>query len=171
MEIKYPKRILHLENTSQVFGSKLEVNNKMANDNNRQVTAADIKGDLAQRLRCPGCTRTFAQVEGRNKIELDRKETMDGTRRAITFVCNECKDKDTPPVFAFRLVGGLIQEIRIEDLPDLSPTKSTARAAKRQGTNTRRRRSSKNTPTQSPTSEDARGAASPIAPSIEEEDI
>ena len=93
----------------------------MANDTNRQVTAADIKGDLAQRLRCPGCTRTFAQVEGRNKVELDRKETMEGGRHAITFVCNECKDNDRAPVFAFRLVGGLIQEVRIEDLPDLIP--------------------------------------------------
>jgi hypothetical protein len=143
----------------------------MANDNSRQVTAADIKGDLAQRLRCPGCTRTFAQVEGRNKIELDRKETMDGTRRAITFVCNECKDKDIAPVFAFRLVGGLIQEIRVEDLPDLSPTKTTAKTTRKQGTNTRRRRTSKTTPTESPTSDDARGAASSIAPSIDEDEI
>jgi hypothetical protein len=145
----------------------------MAHDStSRQVTAADIKGDLAQRLRCPGCTRTFAQVEGRNKIELDRKETMEGGRHAITFVCNECKDNDRAPVFAFRLVGGLIQEVRIEDLPDLSPSKSTAKATRgRQGTNTRRRRSSKTTPTESPTSEDARGAASSIAPSIEDEEI
>ena len=86
-----------------------------------KLAPADIKGDLAQRLRCPGCTRTFAQVEGRNKVELDRKETMEGGRRAITFVCNECKDNDRAPVFAFRLVGGLIQEVRIEDLPDLIP--------------------------------------------------
>jgi hypothetical protein len=145
----------------------------MAHDTNRQVTAADIKGDLAQRLRCPGCTRTFAQVEGRNKVELDRKETMEGGRRAITFVCNECKEKDRAPVFAFRLVGGLVQEIRVEDLPDLSSsTKSTGRAAsKRGGTNTRRRRTSKTTPTESPTSDDARGAASSIAPSIEDEEI
>ena len=89
----------------------------MATDTNRQVTAADIKGDLAQRLRCPGCTRTFAQVEGRNKVELDRKETMEGGRHAITFVCNECKENNRDPVFAFRLVGGLIQEVRIEDFP------------------------------------------------------
>jgi hypothetical protein len=145
----------------------------MANDTNstRQVTAADIKGDLAQRLRCPGCTRTFAQVEGRNKIELDRKETMEGGRHAITFVCNECKDNDRAPVFAFRLVGGLIQEVRIEDLPDLSPSKVAKATRGRQGTNTRRRRTSRTTPTESPTSDDARGAASSIAPSIEDEEV
>lgn len=139
----------------------------MATDTNRQVTAADIKGDLAQRLRCPGCTRTFAQVEGRNKVELDRKETMEGGRHAITFVCNECKENNRDPVFAFRLVGGLIQEVRIEDLPDLSPSKSTAKATRgRQGTNTRRRRSSKTNP-----SEDQTTAAEPIAPGIDEEEI
>ena len=94
----------------------------MANDtNSTQVSASDIKGDVAQRLRCPGCTRTFAQVEGRNKVELDRKETHGGDRHAITFICNECRDNETPPVFAFRFVGGLIQEVRVEDLPDLSP--------------------------------------------------
>jgi hypothetical protein len=146
----------------------------MANDNSRQVSAADIKGELAQRLRCPGCTRTFAQVEGRNKVELDRKETMGGDRRAITFVCNECKENDRLPVFAFRLVGGLIQEVRVEDLPDLhASTKSTAKAPRgRQsgGTNTRKRRT-RTTPTESPTSDDARGAAASIAPSIEDEEL
>ena len=97
---------------------------------------------------------------------------MSGDRRAITFVCNECKENNRAPVFAFRLVGGLVQEVRIEDLPDLSPSKSTAKAPRgRQGTNTRRRRTSKTTPTESPTSEDARGAASSIAPSIEDEEI
>ena len=129
----------------------------MANDTNstRQVSAADIKGDVAQRLRCPGCTRTFAQVEGRNKVELDKKETMGGDRHAITFVCNECRDNETPPVFAFRLVGGLIQEVRVEDLPDLSPSKNarTTKAAKTRTTNTRRRR--RTTPTENPTSDDA----------------
>ena len=102
----------------------------MANDTNRQVSAADIKGDVAQRLRCPGCTRTFAQVEGRNKVELDRKETMGGDRHAITFICNECRDNETAPVFAFRLVGGLIQEVRVEDLPDLSPSRATTKTTR-----------------------------------------
>jgi len=148
----------------------------MANDTNtgRQVTAADIKGDLAQRLRCPGCTRTFSQVEGRNKIDLDRNETKEGGRRAITFVCDECKEKNIPPVFAFRLVGGLVQEIRVEDLPDLAPASSSkaSRAVnKRSSTNTRKRRSSRTSPTEEPTSNDARGAAGASAPSIEEDDI
>ena len=99
-----------------------------------KFSTADIKGDVAQRLRCPGCTRTFAQVEGRNKVELDRKETMGGDRHAITFVCNECRDNDTAPVFAFRLVGGLIQEVRVEDLPDLSPSKAEYQNNKRKST-------------------------------------
>lgn len=147
----------------------------MANDTNstRQVSAADIKGDVAQRLRCPGCTRTFAQVEGRNKVELDRKETMGGDRHAITFVCNECRDNDTAPVFAFRLVGGLIQEVRVEDLPDLSPSKQpkTTKAATRRTTNTStRKRRSRTTPTQNPTSDDALTAAGSIAPSIDEDE-
>jgi hypothetical protein len=144
----------------------------MANDNTgRQVSAADIKGDLAQRLRCPGCTRTFAQVEGRNKVELDRKETAGGDRHAISFVCNECRDNEIPPVFAFRLVGGLVQEVRVEDLPDLSPSKAktTTKAATRKTTNTRKRRS-RTTPTENPTSDDALTAAGSIAPGIEEEE-
>jgi hypothetical protein len=146
----------------------------MANDTNRQVTAADIKGDLAQRLRCPGCTRTFAQVEGRNKVELDKRETASGDRHAITFVCNECKESNRDPVFAFRLVGGLVQEVRVEDLPDLSPsrasTKTTKAATRRNtNTNTRKRRSSRTTPTESPTSDDALTAAGSIAPSVDEE--
>ena len=143
----------------------------MANDTNRQVSAADIKGDLAQRLRCPGCTRTFAQVEGRNKVELDRKETQGGDRHAITFICNECRDNETAPVFAFRLVGGLVQEVRVEDLPDLSPSTKTGRTTRQtKGTNTRRRRSSKTTPTQSSTSDDALTAAGSIAPGIDEDE-
>jgi hypothetical protein len=146
----------------------------MANDTNstRQVSAADIKGDVAQRLRCPGCTRTFAQVEGRNKVELDRKETMGGDRHAITFICNECRDNEIPPVFAFRLVGGLIQEVRVEDLPDLSPSRAstkTTKAATRRTTNTRKRRS-RTTPTENPTSDDALTAAGSIAPSVDEEE-
>jgi hypothetical protein len=146
----------------------------MANDTNstRQVSAADIKGDVAQRLRCPGCTRTFAQVEGRNKVELDRKETMGGDRHAITFICNECRDNETAPVFAFRLVGGLIQEVRVEDLPDLSPSRAstkTTKAATRRTTNTRKRRS-RTTPTENPTSDDALTAAGSIAPSIDEDE-
>ena len=146
----------------------------MANDNSRQVSAADIKGELAQRLRCPGCTRTFAQVEGRNKVELDRKETMSGDRRAITFVCNECKENNRDPVFAFRLVGGLVQEVRIEDLPDLSPSRAstkTTKAATRRTTNTStRKRRSRTTPTQNPSSDDALTAAGSIAPSIDEDE-
>jgi hypothetical protein len=142
----------------------------MANDTNRQVTAADIKGDLAQRLRCPGCTRTFAQVEGRNKVELDRRETASGDRHAITFVCNECRDNETPPVFAFRLVGGLVQEIRVEDLPDLSPSRSSTKTTTRGTRGNTRRRRSRNTPTENPTSDDALDAAGPIAPGIEEEE-
>ena len=146
----------------------------MANDTNRQVSAADIKGDVAQRLRCPGCTRTFAQVEGRNKVELDRKETMGGDRHAITFICNECRDNEIPPVFAFRLVGGLIQEVRVEDLPDLSPSRAstkTTKAATRRTTNTStRKRRSRTTPTQNPTSDDALTAAGSIAPSIDEDE-
>ena len=97
----------------------------------------------------PGMYTNVCPSRRKKQIELDRKETMEGGRHAITFVCNECKDNDRAPVFAFRLVGGLIQEVRIEDLPDLSPTKSTAKAARgRQGTNTRRRRSSKTNPSE-----------------------
>lgn len=144
----------------------------MANDTNssRQVSASDIKGDLAQRLRCPGCTRTFAQVEGRNKVELDKKETAGGDRHAISFICNECRDNETAPVFAFRLVGGLVQEVRVEDLPDLSPSRGTTKASRgRSATNTRKRRSSKTTPSESE-SDDALTAAGSIAPGIDEDE-
>ena len=95
---------------------------------------------------------------------------MGGDRHAITFICNECRDNEIPPVFAFRLVGGLIQEVRVEDLPDLSPSKaSTKTRGRAPNTNTRKRRS-RTTPTENPTSDDALTAAGSIAPSLDEEE-
>jgi hypothetical protein len=145
----------------------------------KQLTANDIKGELAQRLRCPGCTRNFAQVEGRNVVTLDRKETIDGNRRAISVVCNDCKKENRQPAFAFRKFTAsdgttLVLEARVEDLPDLAPNSgrsastSTRKSRGSRKTSTRTKRTRATTPTTTPTAEGSRKAAEPTVTTINE---
>jgi hypothetical protein len=150
----------------------------------KQLTANDIKGELAQRLRCPGCTRNFAQVAGRNVLTLDKKETIDGNRRAISVVCDDCKREGRQPAFAFRKFTAsdgttLVLEARVEDLPDLTP--SSAKATRTRSVKTRTKRAgrkgrgnraassnTKTTPTVTPTDkEGATAAAKPTVTTLE----
>jgi len=146
----------------------------MAND--KQLSLSDIKGDLAQRLGCASCTRKFNQVRA-IRVELDRYETKEpNSKKAVTFICEECKETGRAPVYAYRIVGtgGLVNEIRIEDLPETKdPATSTAtnrtRANRRSGKGSRRaKRSRATTPTESPTSTESVKAAGPIAAKVEE---
>ena len=139
----------------------------MAND--KQLSLSDIKGDLAQRLGCAACTRKFNQVKAM-RVELDRYETKESnSKKAVTFICEECNKEGRAPVYAYRLVGtgGLVNEIRVEDLPESTnpkvpaPRKSTSKRGKRKGKVT--------TPTNSPTAAEAVQAAKSIATAVDKE--
>jgi hypothetical protein len=137
----------------------------MAND--KQLSLSDIKGDLAQRLGCASCTRKFNQVRA-TRVELDRYETKEpNSRKAITFICEECNKEGRKPVYAYRLVGtgGLVNEIRIEDLPETTNPKlpSTRKASTRRG----KRKGKVTTPTKSPTAAEAVQAAKSTATVVE----
>jgi hypothetical protein len=113
--------------------------------NDKQLTAADIKGDLAQRLRCPVCTIPFSQTAGRNKIELDKLENRDSGRRAISFICDDCKKKDRKPDYALRLIvasdgSQIVNEIRVEDLPDPGAARTSGKGHSEKPAKTRRGR-------------------------------
>jgi hypothetical protein len=151
----------------------------MAND--KQLTASDIKGDLAQRLRCPTCTVPFNQLQGRNRIEIEKQETKDSPRKAVSFICDECKDKGRQPDTALRLIVAsdgtqIINEVKVEDLPALgtSTTRSNAPTRSRtasRGTRSTRggRRQRKTTPTEEPTASGALEAARPQITTVDED--
>lgn len=140
----------------------------MAND--KQLSLSDIKGDLAQRLGCASCTRKFNQVKA-VRVELDRYETKEpNSRKAVTFICEQCQEENRAPVYAYRLVGtgGLVNEIRIEDLPDMANRTPSTRAPKANRKGTRKGRAKrKTTPTESPTASEAVKAAQPSATVVE----
>jgi hypothetical protein len=143
----------------------------------KQLTANDIKGDLAQRTRCQICTRNFSQVVPRI-VQLDKKETVDGNRRAVSAVCEECEKKGIQPAFAYRKFIAsdgtvLLVEQRVEDLPDFAPAsaRSTSgskvrRGGRRSSKGTRGTRANikKTTPTETPT--DTEGATAAAKASI-----
>ena len=148
----------------------------MANDkDNKQLTASDIKGDLAQRLRCPTCTVPFAQAPGRNRIEIEKQETKDSPRQAVSFICDNCNDQGKIPDTAFRLIiasdgSQIVNEVKVEDLAALG-TSTTRSAGKVARANTRSigrrstrrggrsRKATTTTPTQEPTASGAVDAA------------
>jgi hypothetical protein len=145
----------------------------MAND--KQLSLSDIKGDLAQRLGCASCTRKFNQVRA-TRVELDRYETKEpNSRKAITFICEECNKEGRKPVYAYRIVGtgGLVNEIRIEDLPETktlstkTPTNRT-RSNRRGSKGSRKSKRSSTTPTESPTAAEAVQAAKSTATAVKE---
>jgi len=113
--------------------------------NDKQLTAGDIRGDLAQRLRCPVCTIPFAQTQGRNRIEFDKLENKNSNRKAISFICDDCKKKDKEPEIALRLITAsdgsqIVNEVRIEDLPDPSAAREVRKGQPAQPAKTRRSR-------------------------------
>jgi hypothetical protein len=146
----------------------------------RQLTASDIKGDLAQRLRCPVCTVPFNQVQGRNKIDIEKQETKESSRKAISFICDGCKEKGIQPDTAFRLIIAsdgtqIINEVRVEDLPALGTASARSDAPRRTRTASRRakatrggRREKKTTPTEQPTAPGALEAARPKIATLDE---
>lgn len=151
----------------------------------RQLTASDIKGDLAQRLRCPVCTVPFNQVQGRNKIDIEKQETKESSRKAISFICDDCKAKGTQPGRAFRLIIAsdgtqIINEVNVEDLPALGTSTTTGGGSKRSRTTrgnktVRGRRGTKSnnkpratTPTEQPTAPGALEAARPKIATLDE---
>jgi hypothetical protein len=146
----------------------------MAND--KQLTLSDIKGDLAQRLGCASCTRKFNQVKA-VRVELDRYETKEpNAKKAYTFICEQCNKEGRAPVYAYRMVGtgGIVNEIRIEDLPEsrspaTAATKATRATRGKRGGRKGTRASRKTTPTEAPTAEGARQAAQPAAAIVEKE--
>jgi hypothetical protein len=142
----------------------------MAND--KQLSLSDIKGDLAQRLGCASCTRKFNQVRA-TRVELDRYETKEAnSKKAVTFVCEECAKEGRAPVYAYRLVGtgGLVNEIRIEDLPDTRNTAPRSSTTAKRATRAKGKRSKgtrKTTPTENPTAAEAVQAAKSTATVVE----